>query len=264
MVRIRTAFVSGTILNNPLAIGDVTLSSAALSSLATVASPDTAMLILDPAGTAGTPEVVTVTAHTAAATTATITRGSEGSTARQHAVGVPWVHGPTTYDFLMIPQIVASNSAEVTTTSTGAVDLLTISNLNIPVTSGVKICGVARKTAGGAFFVAVGLKINSTVVQEASNGTNRVWVGSGTNQAEDGSFEINIAPRSANYLNSVTGSWMDNISGIGAAWIPLTATNPIPNATITSITLRGISGNAAVTLGVKEVVVIETKYALGL
>ncbi len=99
MGRIQTAFVSGTILNNPLAIGDTSLSSAGLSSLAAVAAPDIAALVLDPGGSAGTPEVVWVTAHTAAATTATIARAKESSTARQHAVGIPWVHGATLLDY---------------------------------------------------------------------------------------------------------------------------------------------------------------------
>lgn len=96
---IRSAFVSGTILNNPLAVGDTAFSSAGLSSLAAVATPDIAKLILDPAGSAGVPEVVYITAHTAAATTATITRGAEGSTARQHSSGIPWVNGPTLLEF---------------------------------------------------------------------------------------------------------------------------------------------------------------------
>lgn len=99
MGRIQTAFVSGTILNNPLAIGDTSLSSAALSSLPAIVAPDIAALVLDPAGSAGAPEVVWVTAHTAAATTATIARGKENSSARQHLVGIPWVHGPTLLDY---------------------------------------------------------------------------------------------------------------------------------------------------------------------
>lgn len=99
MGRIQTAFVSGTILNNPLAIGDTSLSSAGLSTLSVITSPDIAAVILDPGGVAGAPEVVWVTAHTAAATTATIARGKEGSSARQHLVGTPWVHGPTLLDY---------------------------------------------------------------------------------------------------------------------------------------------------------------------
>lgn len=269
MARIRTAFVSGTTLNNPLAIGDVTLSSAALSSLAAVTSPDTAMIVLDPAGVNGTPEVVTVTAHTAAATTATITRASETSTARAHPVGTTWVHGATTYDFLQGPQIVGSNAAEVTTVSTSAVDLLTISNLNIPVTSGIRIQGVVRKTAGAASFAALGLKLNSTVTCEADHTAAVaavIFLSSNTNGAEAGSFTIDILPRSANYVAGI-GNCIQTTRTSGA--YATVFSNPFfsataPNATITSLAIRGITASASQTLAVRDLVVYEIKYALGL
>lgn len=264
MARIRTAFVSGTTLNNPLAIGDVTLSSAALSSLAAVTAPDYALLVLDPAGVNGTPEVVTVTAHTAAATTATITRSSEGSTARAHPVGTSWVHGATTYDFLQGPQIVGSNSAEQTMTATSPADLVTISNLNIPVTSGIVITGNYRKTTGGANACGLGLKINSTTVVEA-NSTSGIAITAGLNLADNGFFRVEAAPRSANYLMPGVAFFGTNILtapqfqagnlASAASW---------PNVAITSITIRGVSGVGPITLAVKDVVVIETKYALGL
>lgn len=267
MARIRTAFVSGTTLNNPLAIGDVTLSSSALSSLATVTSPDTAMIVLDPGGVNGTPEVVTVTAHTAAATTATITRASEGSTARAHPVGTSWVHGATIYDFLQGPQIVGSNSNEATSTATGATDLLTISNLNIPVTSGIRITGVARKSAGAAAYAGLGLKLNATIVAEASSaGTAaQVWASSNTNQAEDGSFFIEFAPRSANYLHTGVCTYTGLIGGVGYITTLGNVHNnaAAPNATITSLAIRSIVGSASITVAVKEVVVTEIKYSLG-
>lgn len=99
MGRIQTAFVSGTISDNPLTVGATTLNSAGLSSLAAVVAPNIAAIVLDPAGIAGAPEIVWVTAHTAAATSATIVRAKEGTAARQHAVGIPWVHGPTLLDY---------------------------------------------------------------------------------------------------------------------------------------------------------------------
>jgi len=96
---IRSPFVSGTVLNNPLAIGGTSLSATGLGGLAAVASPDIAKIILDPSGQYGNPECVYVTAHTAAATTATISRAAEGTTARAHVVGTPWIVGPTSLDF---------------------------------------------------------------------------------------------------------------------------------------------------------------------
>lgn len=112
MARSRTAFLSGTITDNPLSNVATTINSAGLASLPAIASPDIAVLVLDPTGSAGAPEVVYVTAHTAAATSATISRAAEGSTARQHASGIAWVHGPTTYDFR---EAQGSNIASATT-----------------------------------------------------------------------------------------------------------------------------------------------------
>ena len=99
MSRIRTGFISGTIDDNPLVIGATTLTSTELANLPAIASPDVAVLILDPAGSAGAPEIVWVTAHTGSATTATISRGKEGSSARKHALNIPWICGPTTWDY---------------------------------------------------------------------------------------------------------------------------------------------------------------------
>lgn len=147
--------------------------------------------------------------------------------------------------------------SEATTTGTSAADLLDISALNIPVTSTVIVTGVARKTAGAAALAALGLKINSTITCEAAGGTNRVWVASATNQAEDGVFCITIFPRSANYLNSAVSSWTNAVSGVIGASVPVTQTAACPNAAITHIVLRGIVGSASITLGIQNISVIE-------
>ncbi|RMF59091.1 MAG: hypothetical protein D6746_08795 [Bacteroidetes bacterium] len=52
-------------------------------------------LVLDPDGVNGDPEIVTVTAHSASGTTVTVTRGAEGTTARQHGSGTKWVLAAT-------------------------------------------------------------------------------------------------------------------------------------------------------------------------
>lgn len=96
--RSKTAFLSGTITDNPLAVGGTTLNSAGLASLPAIVAPQIAVLVLDPTGSAGAPEVIWVTAHTGSATSATISRGKEGSSAREHASGISWAHGPTIID----------------------------------------------------------------------------------------------------------------------------------------------------------------------
>jgi len=94
-LRLQQNFLGG---ETDTALTDVatTLSSPALAAMVAVTAPDTMDVVLDPDGIGGAPEIVTVTAHTAASTTATITRGSESTTARAHATGVEWVQAFTT------------------------------------------------------------------------------------------------------------------------------------------------------------------------
>lgn len=99
MARIYQNFVGGE-LDASLTDVATTISSPALAALRAVASPDTMMIVLDPDGVGGgEPEVVEVTAHTAGATTATVTRGAEGTTARAHPSShTEWVHSMTKED----------------------------------------------------------------------------------------------------------------------------------------------------------------------
>lgn len=99
--RVRTDNVFGTLTDNPLTSGATTMNSAGLANLAAVSSAH-ALIVIDPLRSAGAPECVIVTAHTGAATSATITRGAYGTSARQHASGVLWVHAPNVEDFIRI------------------------------------------------------------------------------------------------------------------------------------------------------------------
>jgi len=94
--RVRADFVSGTVDDNPLTAGATTLTSTELADLPAISSSEHAVIVLDPDGTQ---EIVYVTAHTASATTATILRGQEGTTAVSHAQNTSWVHGPVASDY---------------------------------------------------------------------------------------------------------------------------------------------------------------------
>lgn len=153
------------------------------------------------------------------------------------------------------------DSTDRTTTSTSATDLVTISSLSIPVAQPILIVGGYRKSSGAAAAVGIGLKVNATTVIEAATSA-AMGHSSATNQAEDGSFMWLIGPRSASYLAGVNGFFHTRVSSTGAvaqavtlapgsaAWVAL-----IPNATVTSIIIRGISGSGSVTLGAKDVAV---------
>lgn len=145
------------------------------------------------------------------------------------------------------------------TTSTSAVDLVTISKLgfadSIPVTRGLRIGFSFRKTATAAQAVAFGLKINSTVVIEAAVSAGYIR-SSATQQAENGYAEITIGPRSsANYLLGVTHLW----AAFAGATVPTASaltdaaaagvvgpvfSAAIPNAAITSLAIRAINGTS--------------------
>lgn len=96
--RIRFDFQSGFVDDNPLAIGATTLTSAALQDFPAITSREYAVIVLDPRGVSGLPEIVWMTAHTGGATTGTIVRGREGTAARQHIQGTRWAHSATVFD----------------------------------------------------------------------------------------------------------------------------------------------------------------------
>jgi hypothetical protein len=118
------AFKSGVVDDNPLLIGATTLTSTGLSGLPVVTAPDVLWLALDPEGVAGTPEIVQVTAHTSAATTATIVRGQQtaagGGAARQHLQNTVWSHVVTPTD---ITTPIADIAALDTRLDTAEVDI---------------------------------------------------------------------------------------------------------------------------------------------
>lgn len=97
-LRVRANFLGGLIEDNPLTLAATTLTSAALAAAPVIGSTQHMPIVLDPDGRYGEPEIAYITAHTASATTATILRGQEGTTARAHQRDINWSHGPTSLD----------------------------------------------------------------------------------------------------------------------------------------------------------------------
>ncbi len=111
------SFKSGTLTDNPLTNVATTANSAGFSALPVITNPDTCWLVLDPEGSAGTPEIVQVTAHTSSATSLTIVRGQQtatgGSTARQHNVGTKWVLALTPSDLAYLLNKVLTTKGDI-------------------------------------------------------------------------------------------------------------------------------------------------------
>jgi hypothetical protein len=103
-IRVRQNFTGG-LLTAALTSSGTTLTSDGLAVLQVIDTTNHAVIVLDPDGINGEPEEVWVTAHTAAATTATISRGKgyPVTTARAHDIDIPWVHTAVNTDFYGAP-----------------------------------------------------------------------------------------------------------------------------------------------------------------
>ena len=91
-------FLSGTLTADP-GLSGTTLNSAKFADMVAIAAPDYMWIVLDPRATGGDPELVKVTAHTAASTSCTVVRAQQGSAARSSfSVGTAWANTWTDRD----------------------------------------------------------------------------------------------------------------------------------------------------------------------
>lgn len=87
MARLRQNFISGT-LSAQLTAAGTTMQAAALANVIGVAAPDHVVVTFYPVGS--DPQVRWITAHTAAATTATVANNKEDTTSTDLPIGTPW------------------------------------------------------------------------------------------------------------------------------------------------------------------------------
>lgn len=119
-LRLRANGVAGA-LSAGLGTGDTSMSSGGLADLDAVTSTHHAAITLfttDSDGRVTKKEIVYVTAHTASATTATISRAQEGTSAQTWSTGDKWVHGPTAED-VRVGSVFIFDHAPPTTATTG-------------------------------------------------------------------------------------------------------------------------------------------------
>jgi len=203
MARKYQNFISGT-LGTGISSTDTALSSTGLSAMTAVSNPDVMAVILDPAGVNGAPEIIHVVAHSASATTATVLRGQEGTTARSHNSGVAWVHGITDTDVERLDTIEANGWVTEARLVDGAVAAAKIAANAV----------VAGKIAAGAINNANAFATG--VVDAAAIGAGAV----GTSELADGSVT------SAKLAVLSTGRWASgSVSLTGGSFVTLTWTS---------------------------------------
>ena len=140
------------------------------------------------------------------------------------------------------------NTTEATTTSTSAVDLLTVSSLSIAATSPILCVLSVRKTAGAGDQADIGLKLNATEVIAPAL---KAW-STPSNRAESGAVTIRLASRIANYLRAAS-LFVESADGSGSNLAHSAAeTADMPTATITDVIIRADVNDGAITMGADE------------
>ena len=147
--------------------------------------------------------------------------------------------------------VIATSLDEATCTNS-AVDLHTITGLEIAAGDGAIIYGNYRKTSGAGATASLGLKINASQI------INNYAVTSASNQNEDGFFRFTIYARATNYVSPAVA---EAFNGISNASYPGYASASIGAVTISSLAITGITGSASVGLGVRNVVVLRLSFS---
>ena len=143
-----------------------------------------------------------------------------------------------------------ADDTERTTVSTSFATLSTFSGLSIPNTATIRVVGRWRKTLG-AFAADVALSLNG-VSQEFT--INIATIASSANQAEVGSFEFIVPPRtSTTYQNGGALRISSNAGAAAFCGVSGHSSGDLPTATVTDIIVQGKVGNAAITVAVQNV-----------
>jgi hypothetical protein len=139
------------------------------------------------------------------------------------------------------------NLTEATTTSSSAVDLMSVTSLTIDATESFFMLVPLRRSAAGSASAGAGLKLNSTVTVEARANANTIWVTGTQNEPQDGISGAFIGPRVTNYLRCGGGFTNDytsdstTIRNWGDARPLLDA--DAPTAEITTVIIRGLANS---------------------
>lgn len=198
MIRIRSDYVFGS-TSAALTTTDTVLTSSALARLPAVAAPDVATVTLHDTAT-GLYEIVHVTAHTAAATTATILRAQEGSTARAWASGTTWLHGPTAKDLIEKPSwetsqrtvYVATTGSDTTGDGTSGNPWATIQHA---VNQARSIMQPTSGSSGYKVLISPGTYVETVIISSSTLASLDVGLGGGIHLQSSTSVKTDVIIR---------------------------------------------------------------------
>ena len=157
---------------------------------------------------------------------------------------------------------VGGNLTEATSTSTTVVDLMTVTGLTVGAAVACLYELAFRKTSGAVATVGFGMKLNTTVVSEALNSANDIQnVCGGFSTTNDNYHGLAHGIIKSISGNHTFGGVIGEYGFWNSAGSYVTAGNRInttsvsgnrPNATLTDVIVRFISGSALVTGGADE------------
>lgn len=173
--------------------------------------------------------------------------GSSGNAARgDHKHGMP--SEPAGW------RLAGINSSEQSRSTGSAADLVTVSGLSIAAGTPFVIMVSARADAAASQACSLGLKLNTTTVQEADNGTTNLLTFAASASAVSGSAVAFIGPRETNYLRVATRFCGGQGGLLGSTGLWNLGAADMPTATITDVVIRAIGGGTRA-IAVKHVAV---------
>lgn len=199
MPRLLRNFLKGD-LDASVTDTDTTLSSPGFADLPVVSSPDTMILVLDPLESGNGPEIATVTDHADGATTVTVTRGDENTTAASHDSGTAWIHA-VTQNYLTSGNALGGDST--LTEDTSVHPTATANNSSI---DGRGATAVGAGSSAGPRCVAIG--------RDANTSDRGTAVGHGSTATDTNSAAVGNS--ATGNINSVAIGGLADASGAGS------------------------------------------------
>lgn len=223
-IRSRTNLVAGA-LTAGLSVSDTAMSSAGLATLGTIDATNYAAISIfaaDGNGRVLVKEIVWVTAHVAGASSATIVRAQETTSAQAWAIGSTWAHAPTVKDLEGVG-FGTLGYAQAVATQAGITTVADVTGCSIAV-----YVGTSRRikvTGQGPAFSSIAADLLLGRIKEGATSLG-VWfrlLQSTASLNQNGTGSVVLTPTAGLHTYKLT---MERESGTGSISISGSATNP--------------------------------------